>query len=300
MSTFSKQSQQTKVRNSNRIRCVLVNLFFSIVSMAVTGCAPPLPIEDVTLVGAGDISWCSNDNDKLTAQLLDNIPGTVFTAGDNAYPDGTSSQFTDCYGPTWGRYKDRTKPTPGNHDYHTPDASAYFQYFDNIPSYYAYDRGGWRIYALNSEIDVSDESEQVQWLKLDLATHPSQCVLAYWHTPRWSSGTVHGNSKRMQTLWKILYDSGAELVINGHEHNYERFAPMNAEGTADPQGMREIVAGTGGGDLYPFGTPLPASEVQNSTTYGVLKLTLHSDSYDWQFIPVTGLTFTDTGSAVCH
>ena len=263
----------------------------------------PTPLsfaEAVTLVGAGDISMCGNDNDELTAELIESIPGTVFTTGDNAYTDGEYTRFIDCYDPTWGRFKYRTYPIPGNHDYDTPDGAGYFLYFENIPSYYAYDLGGWRIYALNSEIDVSKDSPQVKWLEEDLATHPTQCVLAYWHEPRWSSGSTHGNSKGKQTLWKTFYEAGAELVLNGHEHNYERFTPMDAEGQPDPLGLREIVVGTGGGTLYPFGAPLATTEVRNNTTYGVLKLSLHPDSYDWEFIPVAGSTFTDSGSTECH
>lgn len=258
------------------------------------------PDGSVVFVGTGDISDCDNNNDELTAQLLDTIPGTVFTTGDNAYSKGTSTQFADCYGPTWGRFKDRTKPIPGNHEYKTADASGYFQYFDNIPSYYAYDLGNWRIYALNSEIDVSATSEQVQWLQTDLAANPHQCVLAYWHQPRWSSGSHHGSNPNYQTLWQIFYKAGAELVLNGHEHNYERFAPMNAEGQADPLGMREFVLGTGGRNHYGFGKALPTSEVRDNTSYGVLKLTLHPTGYDWEFVPVAGSTLKDSGSAECH
>jgi calcineurin-like phosphoesterase family protein len=259
-----------------------------------------LPTDDVTLVGAGDISVCDNDSDELTAQLLDGIPGTVFTTGDNAYESGTIEEFNNCYGPTWGRHKDRTKPVPGNHEYLTADAEGYFQYFNNIPSYYVYTLGSWRIYALNSEIDVSETSPQITWLKADLASNPAQCVLAYWHQPRWSSGTHHGSDKDYQTLWQILYEAGADLVLNGHEHNYERFAEMNAEGAAVSPGLREIVVGTGGRDLYELGSPLPASEVRESSTFGVLKLTLRPDGYDWEFIPAAGSTFTDSGSTSCH
>jgi hypothetical protein len=268
---------------------------------AVANPTPTLSFSgDITLVGAGDISMCEDDNDEMTAELVESVPGTVFTVGDNAYMDGSSSDYSDCYDPTWGRFKDRTKPVPGNHEYHQPEAAPYFEYFDNIPSYYVYDLGSWRIYALNSEIDVSEDSPQLKWLQVDLATNPRKCVLAYWHEPRWSSGTTHGNSAGKKWLWQTFYEAGAELVLNGHEHNYERFMPMDAEGQADPLGLREIVVGTGGGPLYPFGTPLPTSEVRNESTYGVLKLTLHADSYDWEFIPVAGSTFTDSGSTPCH
>jgi hypothetical protein len=231
---------------------------------------------------------------------LDNIPGTVFTAGDNAYTDGSYTEYLNCYDPTWGRHKSHTKPSPGNHDYLTSGAAGYFQYFNNVPSYYAYNLGSWRIYSLNSEISSSATSAQVTWLQNDLAANPAQCILAYWHKPRWSSGSNHGSNSSMQTLWQVLYDAGAELVINGHEHNYERFAEMNTSGAAVSQGLREIVAGTGGASLYPFGTPLAASQVRSNSAYGVLKLTLHTAGYDWQFVPIAGSTFTDSGSSNCH
>ena len=265
-----------------------------------TPTSAPTSSGSVVLVGAGDIANCSRTQDEQTAQLLDNIPGTVFTVGDNAYVDGTYTEYINCYDPTWGRHKSRTKPSPGNHDYLTSGAAGYFQYFNNIPSYYAYDLGAWRIYSLNSEISVSATSAQATWLQNDLAANPRQCVLAYWHKPRWSSGSNHGDNSGMQTIWQILYNAGAELVINGHEHHYERFAEMNGSGASVSQGLREIVAGTGGATLYPFGSPKSASQVRNNTTYGVLKLTLRSNSYDWQFVPISGSTFTDSGSTNCH
>ncbi len=269
-------------------------------STAVPTVAATAAGSDPVIIGAGDISQCDNENDELTAQLLDAIPGTVFTTGDNAYESGTIDEFNNCYAPTWGRHKDRTKPVPGNHEYKTGNPSGYFEYFTNIPEYYAFDLGTWRIYALNSEIDASENSPQVAWLKEDLAANPAQCVLAYWHQPRWSSGNHHGSDKDYQALWQIFYEAGAELVLNGHEHNYERFAEMNAEGAIASPGLRQIVVGTGGRDLYEFGSPLPASEVRNNTTYGVLKVTLHADGYDWEFIPIAGSTYTDGGSTSCH
>jgi 3',5'-cyclic AMP phosphodiesterase CpdA len=252
------------------------------------------------LVGAGDIASCGYDTDERTAQLLDGIPGTVFTAGDDAYPDGTYEQFMNCYDPTWGRHKARTKPVPGNHDYNTAEGAAYYQYFNNVPPYYVYTLGTWRIYALNSEIDVSAASAQIDWLKKDLMANPTQCVLAYWHRPRWSSGGEHGSDPAMQTLWQIFHDAGAELIINGHDHNYERFAEMDDTGTAVPQGLREFVVGTGGAGLYDFGPALPSTEVRNNTTFGVLKLTLHPTSYEWEFVPLRGSSFTDSGSGACR
>jgi len=260
----------------------------------------PTSSGSAVLVGAGDITSCRSTQDDKTAQLLDGISGTVFTAGDNAYVDGTYTEYLNCYDPTWGRHKSRTKPSPGNHDYLTSGAAGYFQYFNNIPSYYAYDLGAWRIYSLNSEVDVSLSSAQVAWLSNDLSANPRQCVLAYWHRPRWSSGSNHGDAMNMQAIWQLLYDAGAELVINGHEHQYERFSEMDASGSAVSQGLREIVVGTGGAALYPFGTPKSASQVRNNTTYGVLKLTLRSTGYDWQFVPIAGSTFTDSGSDTCR
>lgn len=252
------------------------------------------------LAGAEDISSCDNNNDEATAKLLDTIPGTVFVLGDNVYIDGTYRDFTDCYHPTWGRHKDRTQPVPGNHEYFTPGAAGYFEYFKDIPSYYAYDLGAWRIYALNSEIDVSLTSAQVQWLVNDLAANPRLCVLAYWHKPRWSSRYEDGNDARYEALWTILHDAGAELVVNGHIHNYERFTEMNAEGLAASPGLREIVVGTGGVNHDGYVTKLSTTEIRNASTYGVLKLTLSATYYAWKFIPVAGETFTDSGRNNCH
>jgi acid phosphatase type 7 len=255
---------------------------------------------EVVLVGAGDISRCDNNNDEATAKLLDGISGIVFTTGDNVYENGTGAEFTNCYGPTWGRHMSRTKPVPGNHEYGTSGAAGYFNYFGNPPKYYAYNVGDWRVYALNSEIDTSSTSEQLQWLKQDLAANPRKCVLAYWHQPRWSSGSEHGNNSNVQSLWQVLYYARAELVINGHEHNYEKLAPMNARGQAVSEGLREIVVGTGGASHSGFGSILSASRARNDDTYGVLKLILKSDGYSWKFIPVAGKTFADSGGTRCH
>jgi Predicted phosphohydrolases len=280
---------------------IAISLISVTASPAAYGRADILSDTIVTLVGAGDISSCGNNNDEATAKLLDNIPGTVFTVGDNVYNEGTYTQYVNCYGPTWGRHKSRTKPVPGNHEYYTSGAAGYFQYFNNIPSYYAYTLGAWRIYALNSEIGVSATSAQVTWLKADLAANPKLCVLAYWHKPRWSSGTRHGTGLTFQTLWQVLADAGAELVINAHEHNYERFTQMNRNGQPVTKGLRAIVVGTGGMAHHDFpSTFLSTSQVHNATTYGALKLTLTSTSYSWKFIPVAGGTFTDGGTTACH
>jgi len=261
----------------------------------------------VVLVGAGDIADCSASGDEATATLLDNISGTVFTAGDNAYPDGSATNYTQCYDPSWGRHKARTRPAPGNHDYNTPGATGYFGYFGALAGasgtgYYSYDTGEWHVISLNSNISMAAGSTQEQWLRADLAASSKQCTIAYWHHPRFSSGTQHGSSTSAQPLWQALYDAGAEIVVSGHEHNYERFAPQTPTGQADPvSGIREFVSGTGGASHYnDLGTPLPNSEVRNGTTWGVLQLTLDAGSYSWQFIPVAGQTFTDAGSGACH
>lgn len=283
------------------IRLLTISLLIAFLSQIPSDTPLHRSEDSPVLVGAGDISSCDNDNDEATAKLLDNIPGTVFALGDNVYIDATYSDFINCYHPTWGRHKNRTKSVPGNHEYFTPEAAGYFEYFGNIPSYYAYDLSDWRIYALNSEIDVSSTSTQVQWLKNDLAINPRLCVLAYWHTPLWSSRYEDGSDATYETLWKILYDAGAELVVNGHVHNYERFKEMNAEGLATSPGLREIVVGTGGvnHDGY-IGTSLSTTEVRNASTYGVLKLILRPTNYSWEFIPVSGEIFTDSGSTNCH
>lgn len=253
----------------------------------------------VVLVGAGDISTCNNDNDSKTAKLLDSIPGTIFTTGDNVYSNGKLKEFMDCYHPTWGKHKNRTMPAPGNHEYNSTGAAGYYRYF-GVRSYYAYNRGSWRIYALNSEINTTATGRQAAWLKKDLAANPRKCVLAYWHKPRWSSGSTHGSDSTMQALWSILVDAKAELVVSGHEHNYERFAPMNKNGQLDRNGVRQIVVGTGGVGHYGFKSSLSASRVRNSNTYGVLKLTLHPDRYIWKFVPIAGQSFTDGGVTRCH
>jgi hypothetical protein len=267
--------------------------------------ATPSNSSDPVLLAAGDIAVCGMNSDDATARLLEALPGTVATLGDDAYPDGAPADFANCYAPAWGRLKDRTRPAPGNHEYVTAGAAGYFGYFGAAagPSgigYYSYDLGAWHIVSLNSEIAVGSDSPQLQWLRADLSAHQTPCTLAYWHQPRFSSGP-HGSNAKYQPLWQVLYDSGAEIVLNGHDHDYERFAPQKPDGTPDPlHGIREFVVGTGGATLYPFIRNTPNSEVKNNTAWGILKLTLHAASYDWEFIPIAGHTFTDSGGANCH
>ncbi len=263
----------------------------------------------MVFVGAGDIADCNSTGDTATARLLDGIGGTVFTLGDNVYEDGTPSEFDDCYGPTWGRHKSRTRPSVGNHEYHTAGAAGYFEYFgaragDPDEGWYAYNLGAWRIYALNSNCaeigGCGAGSAQVAWLKNDLADHPKACVLAYWHHPRYSSGK-HGSNPNTDGLWDALYDAGAELVLAGHDHDYERFAPLNRSGIPNKaRGIVEFVVGTGGREHYDFANILSTSRARNNTAWGVLKLTLSAGSWTSRFVPVAGKTFSDTSSGTCH
>ena len=269
----------------------------------------PLQPVDTVLVGAGDIASCGSDNDEKTARLLDQIEGTVFTLGDNVYNDGTTSEFRECYEPTWGRHKGRTRPASGNHDYNTKDASGYFRYFsdaagDPEKGYYSYDVGAWHVVVLNSNCGsiggCGPGSEQARWLREDLKDHPAQCTLSYWHHPLFNSGK-HESSEQMRPLWSALYEAGADVVLSGHDHNYQRYAPQDASGALDPQhGIRQFVVGTGGKGLYDLKDSAPNLEASNDSTYGVLKLTLSSNSYAWEFIPIEGQTFTDSGEGVCH
>ncbi|MEP6978354.1 MAG: metallophosphoesterase, partial [Thermoleophilia bacterium] len=273
----------------------------STLTASTSACSPPPPPGDPVVAAAGDI--CASATDCApTAALLGQInPDRVLTLGDQAYPDGTLSQYMSFYDPNWGKYKAKTSPSPGNHEYHTPNGQGYFDYFGGqAPGpYYSFDLGSWHLISLNGEISVSAGSAQEQWLKADLAAHPNQCMLAYWHEPRFSSGAEHGSSTTYDPLWRDLYAAGADVVLNGHDHNYERFAPQTPSGATDPKGIREFVVGTGGASHYTFGSPVANSEVRDNTSFGVIKLTLHAGSYDWKFIPVAGASFTDSGSGSC-
>nr|MBA3342533.1 metallophosphoesterase [Gemmatimonadaceae bacterium] len=267
---------------------------------------PPPPPGDVTIIAAGDIADCNNTNDDATATLVDNIPGTVLVLGDNAYESGTKTEYDTCYNPNWGRSKDRTKPSPGNHEYQTAGAAGYYEYFgaaagDPAKGYYSFDLGAWHIIALNSSLSVTAGSAQEVWLRADLAASTRACTLAYWHHPRFSSGSVHGNNSNMQPLWQALYDANADVVLGGHDHIYERFAPQTPTGVSDAtRGIREFVVGTGGRGHYGLGTLKANSQVFDATSFGVLKMTLSATGYSWEFVPVAGATFTDSGSGACH
>lgn len=264
---------------------------------------PPAIASDVTFAGAGDIAVCGSAGTEATARLLDRIPGTVFTLGDNVYPVASAQNFRTCYEPTWGRHKSRTRPAPGNHDWKEADNGvSYFAYFGvnaGPPGlgYYSFDLGAWHVVSLNSDVPIGSGSAQLAWLRADLAASPHACTLAYWHHPLFSSGK-NGGSSRVGDAWRLLYERGADVVMNGHDHTYERFAPQDPYGRPTARGIRAFIAGTGGAPLYERRSFTPNSEVFESA-WGVLKLTLKSLSYDWEFIPAAGSGFRDSGSGAC-
>lgn len=290
-------------------------LLFAVVSLLrCSGAAPgdptpgPSPSASpapVVFIGSGDVGMCGSPGPEATAKLLDRVPGgTVFTTGDNAYQNGTAAQFQACYEPSWGRHRSRTRPVPGNHDYETPGAAPYFAYFGANAGpagrgYYSYRLGAWHIIALNSEVDARAGSAQVLWLRTELATNPAQCTLAIWHKPLFSSGP-NGEHRNLVELWRALQEFNADVVLVGHDHLYERFAPQDADGRADPvRGIRQFTVGTGGAQLYFANRLRPNSEALGSV-WGVLKLVLAERLYHWEFIPVDGVVFQDSGTGECH
>jgi hypothetical protein len=274
------------------------------IALGVVRLSPQPADEAVTFVGAGDIAECGNlEPARATARLLDGIAGEIFTLGDHAYDHGNAREFRDCYGPTWGRHKARTRPTIGNHDVLSNGGSPYFAYFgDNAGpgrrGYYSYELGVWHIVALNSEASMAPGSPQIAWLRDDLAAHPGECALAYWHIPRFAS--QRKGDVRLAEAWRVLYAAGVDVVLNGHEHAYERFAPQDPLGHLDrARGVREFIVGTGGGKLNTIKKPAPNVEVYADRTFGVLKLTLRPHAYAWEFVPAMGRSFTDRGEAGC-
>ena len=231
----------------------------------------------------------------------------MLALGDNQYPYGGLLDYRAFYQRTWGRFKDLTRPVPGNHEYAGGRASGYLAYFGSAArphgrTWYSYDLGGWHLVALDSNLARGAGSEQVRWLRQDLAATRQRCILAYWHHPRFSSGAGHGSDPSQGAFWNALYAAGADLVLNGHEHNYERFAPQDPAGRADPdRGVREFVAGTGGADLYDdFLFPVANSQVRNARTHGVLELTLRPAGYAWRFVSVDGSVVDAGGPWPCH
>ncbi len=270
-----------------------------------------------TVYAAGDIALCGKlapartgaaDTAEVVEMGLAQTPhAAVLLLGDIVYQRATMAEFRHCYDPTWGRLKARTLPAPGNHEYYTPGAAGYFAYFGKLagPGYYRVQLGAWQVYSLDSNLAGAAQDAQLAWLARELATHPSACTLAYWHHPLYSSGW-HGSYTNMRAAWQLLQDAGAEVVLAGHDHVYERFAPQDAQGRRDDaRGMRQFVVGTGGSYHTPFRWPLAHSEMRDNSRFGVLRLKLHATGYDWQFLEARydGLPNgqePDRGSAVCH
>lgn len=272
------------------------------------------------VVAAGDIADCTTNKHFETAALVEKLaPDAVFVLGDLAYPNGKLDEFLDCYDPAWGKFRSITRPAVGNHEYHTAHAGPYHAYFcgssgDAFRGYYSFDIGAWHVVSLNSncggDLDVPAEvasefggcdkdSPQAKWLRDDLAKHPSPCTAALWHHPVFNSGK-HGQAGYMRDLWRILEDAGADLVLNGHAHDYERLAPVVLPGTRnDQRGMRQFVIGTGGRGLATFADIDRNSEVRQAETHGVLELKLYADKYEWNYVATTP-GVTDRGETPCH
>jgi hypothetical protein len=281
------------------------------------------PPNDPVVMAAGDIACDPVDGSfnggngtstacrqKVVSDLIVAAPpAAVVTLGDNQYENGAYDKYMASFDASWGRFKGLIRPAPGNHEYYTANGAGYYQYFgaaaaNPAAGWYSYDVGAWHLIALNSNCSsvggCGVGSAQEQWLRSDLASHANACVLAYWHHPRFSSGQ-HGSDITYDAFWLALYQAGADLVLVGHDHDYERFAPLAPSGTVDAaKGIREFVVGMGGKTHYAFGTVQTGSEVRDSSTFGVLKLTLHAGGYDWQFLPEPGKSFTDSGSGACH
>ena len=278
---------------------------------------PPPPSSDPTILMTGDQHACNAHPGAFSAvgSLIDSLDPNGFdpiaSLGDESGDYGTASEFTNCFDPVWRPFKARTHPAIGNHDWQSGNANAYFSYWGaaagNVnQGWYSYDVGTWHVVVLSSYCGkvggCGMGSPQVAWLKQDLAAHPAQCTLAYWHHPYYTSSPQPGTSGNTSAFWSVLYSNGADVIVNAHVRMYERFAPQDGSGNAVANGIREFVAGTGGGELATYSTRAANSEVIDDTTYGVLALTLHPGSYDWRFVPVGGSygSFTDAGTSSCH
>jgi acid phosphatase type 7 len=298
-----------------RVSLVVVVALALVAILLAAGCGPqrpPGPPPGEVILAAGDIASCDTEADEATAELLGATEGTVLALGDEAYPRGTAREFEECYDPSWGRFKGRTRPVPGNHEYYTEGARGYFGYFgeaagDPEEGYYSYDLGSWHVVALNSnceEVRCGPGSPQRRWLEEDLAANgQARCTLAYMHHPRFSSGEKHGSTDGgVQRLWEALYEANTDVVLSAHEHNYERFSAQDPQGRADPErGIRQFVVGTGGGGGEgPISDPIANSEVRTDGTDGVLEVKLQPGGYEWRFVAVEGAGFVDSGSAGCH
>lgn len=253
---------------------------------------------EVTVVAAGDIASCASSGDEETAELVENVdPDAVLALGDNAYESGTLEQYRRCYDPTWGRFKAKTYPVPGNHDYETQGAAGYLAYFGKRAgapgkTYYAFDLGAWHVVALDTNIDVGAQSAQLRWLQGDLERDDHLCELAFFHHPRWSGG-LHDSQRFVEPLWRILAAQGVDVVLAGHDHNYQRFYKVDAAGRRAEDGVRSFVVGTGGGEHYEADDVANRARVSDDV-WGVLELKLRPRDYDFEFVPAGDSDFTDS------
>ncbi|HVQ22085.1 MAG TPA: metallophosphoesterase [Candidatus Saccharimonadia bacterium] len=262
----------------------------------------------VTLITAGDIARCDSQDDESTAALAATYPGTVLVLGDNVYENGSSREYQDCYQPSWGQRLDRTLAVPGNHDHHVPGAKGYFDYFGaragpDKRGWYAQTLGAWRLITLDSECTVvggcGERSPQYQWLTAELSENPTRCTVVAFHRPRYSSG-YHGDYAPVDPLWRLVVDAGADIVLNGHEHSYERLGPMDADGRADPEGVDAFIVGTGGAALRGFKDIVQTSQVRIDDRHGVLVLQLADSAFDWAFHSTPDGVVEDRGTGTCH
>lgn len=281
------------------VLAVLVTLSCERDQWGITGPTVPTTV----LLAAGDIGMCGSLGAAQTGEMLTDLPGTILAVGDLAYPHGSADDFANCYDPVWGPHKPRTKPTPGNHEYETPGAQAYFDYWSEAAGppalgYYSFKAGDWFVLSLNSNIPVEAGTTQGQWIRSELTANTARCTLAYFHHPLYSSGP-NGDNARLAGLWQLLYEQGVDVIISAHEHLYERYAPMTPDGQRnDVKGIRQFVVGTGGAALYPIQRIHPMSEAQR-ISHGLLKLTLAAQGYQWDFLEVNGAV-GDSGLDVCH
>ena len=296
------------------------SILAALLALAISGCGPshrrafpaappprPANPDAPKLLIVGDIGSCDGEDDESTAALLDRLDGRILFAGDLAYPKGTDAAFRRCFLPAFGHLLPRAWAVPGNHEYKSPGAAPFFRALGGRAGtpetpWFAFDHAGWRILMLDGDCDrvggCGEGSPQLRWLREELASHPARCSVAVSHQPRWSSGR-HGGSSQLDALWRELFAARVELLVSGHDHDYERLAPMDADGNRDERGTRQIVVGTGGKSLRSFRKlPLATTEARSSASFGVLELTLGADGYDWRFVPSTG-TFTDSGSGRC-
>jgi hypothetical protein len=291
------------------LRALLLNGLLALVGLPALAAAAD---GSFTVVAVGDIVTCDGLKPVLasayaeTAALVKPTDALVLTLGDSTYPVGALKEFNNCFKPTWGAFKDRIRPAPGNHEYMTPGAAGYYDYFADLAGpdrrgYYSFDYGGWHFISLNSNIDVSPQSPQYQWLLQDLArSKQTLCTIAYWHHPLFSSG-LHGNNPQMAPFYAAVQKAGVDIILNGHDHIYERFGPQTAEAVANPTGgVREFVIGTGGAPTYPFRLIKPNSEVRNNNSHGVVRFNLAPGRYSWRYEAIAGSSFSDTGSGQCH